>query len=292
MVNCTVTSTYANIPGAKVRELQLLVSNEANTRKNVLLVEGADDRKFYGKYVDESHVVFSVQDSCYYIPLLLLQASSNPLLKNRVIGIKDTDFDQLSGKCYAIDGLFLTDTHDWETMTMTAECEKMIAMEALNRLEAGVFMQVMNDLTNLSYLRYYNAVEICEKGLDGIRFKGYTISNLYDGAHECSVTSTLSALQDYANNSRLAHFPTDIQLQQFKAAHPVTDYYHLSCGHDVVHGLVCRLTMLRGSSPEIGEKDISRLMRACFTNDYFRNTQVYKDVLFWSQAHHTTVWSA
>ena len=55
MPKSTVTAGVANNPEVKVAELQMLLSNEANKNKCIILVEGVDDRKFYTQFAEESH---------------------------------------------------------------------------------------------------------------------------------------------------------------------------------------------------------------------------------------------
>ena len=292
MTGNTVTAGVANIPGSKVAEMRMMLSTDANKGKQIALVEGADDRKFYKRFVSDSYVVINVLESCFYMPDILTMSNQSTTLKDRVIGIKDADFDHITGKQYGLDNLFTTDTHDWETMVMTNECEKNVTIEALDRKEDCLFEQVMEDLTDYSYLKLYNAVEVCGKGLDGILFKGFALSNIYDGSAPCSIDVALNAVKSYGNNARLAHFPKEEDIAQIKQSFQKLDYRQLTCGHDVIHGVVCRLTHLRGCSPTIGYSDIEMLFRTSCTNDFFKMTNLYRQVEAWSLAHNTIVWAA
>ena len=291
MHSSTVIDDATNNPRMKIAELQMMLSNDANKDKCLLLVEGADDRKFYSQFVDDKHIVISVLDGCFYMPQILSSANEKPTLSNRVLGIKDSDFDFCIEKDYGIDNLFTTDTHDWETMVMSEECENHVAIEALGRKEGGLFAKVMSDLTDYSYVKFFNEVEVCGKNLDGIRFRGFSISRVYDGYNPCCIGQCLSELKKYGNNSSLAHFPSLEAVEQFKQDHLNLNLSHLTCGHDVIHGIVCRLTFLKGSSPEIGAADIGSLFRASCTMDFFKQTNLYKEVLNWSISHFL-VWAA
>lgn len=292
MTGNTVTAGVANIPGSKVAEMRMMLSTDANKGKRMALVEGADDRKFYKRFVSDSHIVINVLEGCFYMPDILSLSNQSVALKDKVIGIKDADFDHITGKQYGLDNLFTTDTHDWETMVMTSECEKNVAIEALDRKEDCLFEQVMKDLTDYSYLKLYNTVEVCGKGLDGILFKGFTLSNIYDGSAPCSIDVALNAVKSHGNNARLAHFPKKEDIANIKQSFSGLDFKQLSCGHDVIHGVVCRLTHLRGCSPTIGYSDIEMLFRTSCTNDFFKTTNLYRQVEAWSQAHNTVVWAA
>lgn len=288
----TVTDFESTIPGVKVTELKQLLSHEANEGKTVILVEGADDKTFYVRYVSEPHVVVSVLNSCHFMPDILSRAKSDKVLSDRVIGIKDADFDRILGKDYHLDNLFLTDTHDWETMTQTAESERNITIEALGRTETGVFTKVMNDLKNFSYLKLYNIAEICDKGKEGISFREFSISKIYDGKDECEVECCLDKVKHHNNNARLAHFPGKAEIDGVKTAHPSPDPLQFTCGHDVIQGVVQRMIRLKGTSTDVGVKETARILRTTFTADMFKATQLYRDIASWSLAHHAIVWAA
>lgn len=288
----TVTDFESRIPGVKLTELKQLLSHEANEGKTIILVEGVDDKAFYVRYVSEPHVVFSVLNSCHFMPDILSGVKSDIILSNRVIGIKDADFDRILGKDYRIDNLFLTDTHDWETMTLTIESERNVTIEALGRTETGVFSKVMSDLKNYSYLKLYNIAEICDKGKEGISFRDFSISKVYDGKDECEVENCIDKVKQHNNNARLAHFPGNNEMKVIKTAYPNPDPLQFTCGHDVIQGVVQCLMHLKGSSIDVGAKEIARIFRISFTSEKFKVTHLYSAIANWSLAHHAIIWAA
>ena len=292
MSRSTVTDFESTKPGVKVTELKQLLSHEANEKKNVLLVEGPDDKTFYVRYVSEEDVVFSVLKGCYYMPDIISGVEKDALLADRVIGIKDADFDRILGKTYGLENLFLTDTHDWETMALTKECEHNITIEALGRTETGVFDKVMDDLRSYSYLKLYNIAEICDKGKEGISFQDFSISNVYDGNTECEVLKCVQQVKIHNNNFRHAHFPSSDDIARIKIAYPAPDLLQFTCGHDVICAVVQRMMFLKGSSTDVGEKETARILRTTFTKEMFRETKLYKDIAEWASSHHAVVWAA
>lgn len=270
----------------------MMLSSDENKGKTVVLVEGPDDKTFYAHYVDEEHVVFDVLKGCYDMPFILTEVKTDATLSDKVIGIKDADFDRISGKTYGLPNMFLTDTHDWETMTLTEESEHNIAIEALNRSEKGLFNKVMNDLISYSYLKLYNQVEICEKCLAGISFDDFSISKIYDGNTACKIDDCLREVSNHNNNSRHSHFPKEENIDRIKLAFPTPDLLQFTCGHDLVNGVVRRLIYCKGSSTEVGEKEVSRILRTSFRKELFERTLLYQAIKKWTEAHHTIVWAA
>lgn len=292
MSNNTVTDFESKIPGVKITELKQLLSNDINKGKTIILIEGSDDKTFYVRYVSEPNVVFSVLNGCYYMPDILCAVKKEAVLTDRVIGIKDADFDRILGKNCNLDSLFLTDTHDWETMTLTEECERNVTIEALGRTETGVFSRVMSDLKNYSYLKLYNVVEICKKGKEGISFQNFSIANIYDGNEECKIDKCIKEVKAHNNNCRHAYFPNKSDIEDFRITYPKLDLYQFTCGHDVIQGVVQLMIHLNGKGIEVGEKETARIFRTSFTKEMFMTTQLYKDIASWSLAHHTIVWAA
>jgi len=292
MCRNTVTDEVKKLPESKVKEMSMMLSTEKNKGKNIMLVEGPDDRTFYAHHVSEEHVVFSVLKGCYYMTFILTLVNKDTVLSDRVIGIKDADFDHITGRTNSLPNMFLTDTHDWETMTLTEESEHNIAIEVLNRSENGLFNKVMNDLIWYSYLKLYNQVEICEKGLECISFKNFAIKKIYDGDMACTVDDCLREVGKHNNNSRHAHFPKATDRNRIKAEYQVPDLLQFTCGHDIVNGVVQRLICCKGKSTDVGEKEVSRILRISFRKELFEQTLLYKAIKNWADAHHTIVWAA
>lgn len=292
MCRSTVTAAVEKQPESKVKEMSLMLSNDKNKGKTIVLVEGPDDETFYARYVSEENVVFSVLKGCCHMPGILELVNKDAVLNDRVIGIKDADFDRITGKKHSLPNLFLTDTHDWETMTLTEESEHNIAIEALNRSEKGLFKKVMNDLVTFSYLKLYNQVEICEKSLQGINFRDFSIKKVYNGDTVCTVEDCLREVSKHNNNSRHTHFPKEADLDRIKASYPSPDLFQLTCGHDLVSGVVQRLIFRKNRSTGVGEKEVSRILRISFKKEMFEQTRLYLAVKNWAEGHHTIVWAA
>lgn len=292
MYRSTVTERMASLPNAKVTELKLLLSTDVNEKKTIVLVEGPDDKKLYSQFVSDEHVVLFPLGGCGNMPEVILMAKDDEFFNDRLIGIKDADFDHITAKNYGFDNLFVTDTHDWETMVMTDSCECKLSIEVLGRKEKNIFLRVMNDIANYSYIRLYNEVEICQQGLDGISFRGLKISNLYDGNTTCSLSDCLQIVRNHGNNNNLPHFPTEQQIENFKLRYPDVDMLNLTCGHDVMHCVVCRFRFLLNKPLSVGYSNLEALSRVSYSIEFFRATNLYKSVDSWSKTHGRIIWAA
>lgn len=148
-----------------------------------------------------------------------------------------------------------------------------------------MFDKVMNDLLMYSYLKLYNQVEICEKSLAGISFEDFPLSKIYDGNSPCLKEDCLREVSNHNNNSRHVHFPKIADIDRIKATFPSPDLFQLTCGHDVINGVVRRLIHCKGSSTDVGEKEVSRILRTSFRKEIFEQTQLYKAVASWAETH-------
>lgn len=286
----TVTASVANTPSSKISEMKMILSTDANKNKCILLVEGSDDRKFYGRFINDTNIVIDVLGSCYYMPNILSLSLEDIKLKNKVIGIKDADFDHITRKVFDQTNLFITDTHDWETMVMTRELERKVSIEELERHEYGLFDQVLTHLENYSYIKLYNETEILGKNLDGILFQSINFSSFYDGEKSCELMSCLKAVKAYGNNERLPHFPTEQDIEKTKAKYPFLDGRQLTCGHDVINGIIRRFNKLQGHCSTVGYKNLELIFRVSYTKKEFETTQLYQDIDNWAKSHGILVW--
>ena len=170
------------------------------------------------------------------------------MLANKQIVIKDANFNHIKGCNQGCVNLFITDAHDLETMTITPEVEKFITLEILEHEETGLFQKVMSDIKVLSYMRLYNDLQLIPQR-KGILFEGIKVSSLYDGNNPITIDNCVNLVRNHGNNNAIDGFPWVDDMTDFVAKHSNEDIFQLSRGHDVVHGVVCRMKALLGKNP-------------------------------------------
>lgn len=276
---------------SKVEEISMLINNDINNGKCALIVEGADDKKFYSFFINSSNVVVRPADGCSNLLGILNLICNKQELKDKILAIKDADYDYIEERTYNYDNLFMTDEHDWETMTMTDDSERKIAIEFLDKESNGLFLQVMSDLSNYSYIRYYNDCAVRERNANGILFEGINIESFYDGSCSVDLLKVLDILKLHGNNNKLDDFPSISTIEDFKCKHPVSDLKQLSRGHDVVDALGYHINSLAGKKINVNRDIISKMLRAGFSNHDFVATKLYKDIYHWSESHGYRIWA-
>ena len=136
----TISSTNAEpiLPADLKEESVKNVLDEAILHKAAILVEGETDKKVYQRFLNSrSYVVLPVYmakpDGIYARQDVIEMVRRGGRVKEytRILGIIDSDFAQIKGawgpvqrdrQVQEVERVFITDTHDLETMIMNSEC--------------------------------------------------------------------------------------------------------------------------------------------------------------------------
>lgn len=280
----------------KKMEITGMCYHEANEKKIFVVVEGTDDEKIYRYFFDEGKVTFYVAKNCLYVVELLRALKTNPLFENKLIGIKDADFDHILQKNYPdLENLFLTDYHDIEMTILSNEFENFLKAEYKIPYATSLIEKVAEDLKSLSYLRLYNEVTVVnmeQKGieLDGINFKDITYSKLYDGENAITWEHCLSHVKSKCNNARLEYFPTTEIIEDFANHYTNLDFRQLTRGHDLIYALQVRLQELSGNDPW-GYNGLCLMLRCKCSKEKFEETNLYHHLNLWMGQRGFQLWN-
>lgn len=211
-----------------------------NHKDVIIVVEGEDDEKALKKFFNMQAVEFFCTGNCLKVKNAMLIVSTDKQLKDRVIGIKDADFDHIKQIKHNITNLMLTDTHDMETMMLTRKVCRKICLETTNEEYPELSAEAMKALKNISYLRYYNDKIILRRGSDkdGINFKGIDIAQVASNSQPISVQSVLLHVKEKGNLNKTS-FPDLSTMNQFIQQNPIDDGELLlfTNGHDLVSAI-------------------------------------------------------
>lgn len=271
--------------------------HEDSEGKVFILIEGTDDEKIYRHFLNEQKVIFYVTKNCLYVVELLKIFKTNSHLKNKIIGIKDADFDHMLHRSYPdLENLFLTDFHDIEMtiLSVSEEFESSLKAECCLQTTTPLVEKVAKDLKSLSYLRLYNEVTIAEKELvgiklDGINFNGITYSAFYDGENAITWEQCLEHVKSTCNNSRLEHYPTTEMIKLFADSYIDPDLKQLTRGHDLVFALQVRLQKLNRKN-SLGYKELCLILRTTCSRERFERTDLYHQLNEWMGQQGLYLW--
>ena len=207
-----------------------------------------------------------------------------------VLAIVDADFWRLEGLDPTSPNLFITDTHDLETMLLESlSLEKLLdefgSEQKITNFVANNNMDVRQALLvaarPIGYLRW-----VSQRSNLSLTFEGIVFSRFLNRDTLCIDTNKL--IQEVKNKSR-RHDLSNNDLQD--KIDEVVDSKHSSwdicCGHD----LVCILSFgLRGTlgsndSNAITPEVLEKFLRTGYESTYFLSTQLYQSLRGWEASN-------
>ena len=249
---------------AKVADVKSLFDTHVNDGKVVLVVEGADDKEVYGKVTDASSVCIYVD--CNRDKHLVILNALNKRYGNRLLAIKDADFDRLDGTLPMYSNLVLTDTHDMEGM-IVEECLPGLQGEDADRCGNINLSEIYSELEDISYLKWFNHTNHC-----GINFGDVPLDLDIKAYFNACVANT---------NNVVGVSLADMHL--FKTAHRDVSEKDLCNGHDLFERIYVRAKVAKVSN--FAKKPFFRRMRRAYPGDKFVHTSLYQDIRKWETAN-------
>ena len=261
----------------RITEIRLLFASPKLSNKTLVLVEGITD-KIYQYLLNKETVYIKQNGSCDGI--INIVATLNQEYKESVIVIKDADFDNLNHITYAeYDNVFLTDSHDIETMMLSSESmERKLAMEFMAGDESGFVKKCISDLEILSYTKWYNITNHLS-----LITKGVKIGNIYQGEKGISLETCEAELYKIEQNKERCPCLAK-EVQKFMDTHRTEDKWNLVNGHDLCNALSIYFNK-KGKSCG----NVSQCIRMGYTMQDFKKTQLYERLINWEKVHGKTI---
>ncbi len=263
----------------KIGEI-IMVARHPQSKNNVfVLVEGEDDIKFFGKFLNDSCKIEPIPGGVSRLETSL-QTIPNHVRKINLIGIRDADFMHIESKTPTFPNLFLTDTHDTETMMMASdETFKNILHEFLPKTTISTSQlrqQILKCVEFLGYLRWYNNINDLE-----LNFKGIGLDKLID--YTSFTINETHLVKDVLNRSPNAKVKDETQI--LNEVNILTQTFHnlfqICNGHDVVKVFAAFLTNSNKGSG-VNDTRIASQLRTGFNLDNFKKTNLYKNLTDYS----------
>lgn len=258
-----------------VAGINLTLHTPGISTKVLVIVEGDDDKKLYSKLFDRNNTEFKPTYGCENYEFVLEQLKSD---SNKFIILKDADFDHLNKKTYTYPNLFLTDTHDLETMMVNETVMRNICIEYLEEEIPDFTQSICLHLKSLSYIKWYNN----RHGLS-IKFDALKISSVYN-CEEISISDWLKAIYNHPANSGVSII-NEIDVILYKQNNPTDNYLLLINGHDLCDCISKWLKKHNPSCTNVNKNKISQHLRMNYNMNDFRQTKMYKDIHSWGQQY-------
>ena len=277
------------LEGDKVNELVTDVEAEINSPcsngKIIVLVEGDDDIRLYGKFFDNSKVILFPTGTCFYIVPIL--DSITPKHSDKIIGIKDSDFDKILNINYSNDNLFITDTHDAETL-----CISQCNINDIVYEYTGI--HPIYDVKNILFnnMKWISALKLINYAYElGICFKGFKMRHIYDGENDIDINTCITEIKKHENNNSIHDFPDEQQLKISVSKFDINDHYQLHNGHDFINCLAIFINR-KIKSNKVNTKDLCHNIRLLYTMENFRSSLLYKNISEWESKNNYSLFKS
>ena len=256
------------VADAKIADVKALIDTHVNDGKILLVVEGPDDKEVYGELMDSASVCIYVDCNCekHFVILDAL----NDRYGDRLLAIKDADFDRLEGKRHPYFNLVLTDAHDMEGMIVEASLSSLQG-EDFERCQGILLADIYSELEDISYLKWFNHWHHC-----GINFSDTTLDLNVESYFNTCVSNT---------NNTVSVDLSDVQA--FKQEHQGVDKKELCNGHDIFDRIYVRAHTAKVSN--FPKKPFFRRLRMAYPKEQFLKTSLFKDIKAWETATGNTV---
>lgn len=261
----------------KIQEIKSMCRHEMYKNKVIVIVEGDDDKKIFEKFIDTEKAVLYAAKSCILVAKVVERLNERTEFNDRVIGIKDADFDHILRKDHRIPNLFVTDSHDIEMTLISNDFENGIYAECGIHNYSNILIKVAEEIKTVSFIRLYNQIKVDEdEELDGINFDGLVMNSIYDGISPVDLGLCLNHIKAKGNQDK-SWFPEETDITNMIRSCTGINLKQLTRGHDLMYGLLVKIKALTGLD-KMGYKDLCLAFRFHLRQDAFMKTQLYTDI--------------
>jgi hypothetical protein len=251
-----------------------------------LVVEGDTDQRFFKRFVEENLCqVVSAYNKENAIDIL-------EILKNGkfggVLAIVDADFWRIDGIEYSRANLFLTDTHDLETMILhspaleklTNELGSIEKIGALTKKCGKDVRQILLDAgVPIGYLRWISEKEGFYLKFEGLEFGKF----IDDSTLLINATEMIKTVKNKSQKHDLDVECIEKSIQELIDNN--YDLWEVCCGHDLTGILSLGFRKALGShnAKEVAVDIIERELRLAYEEKFLLETNLYKSLKIWEE---------
>ncbi len=271
----------------------MLLKHPSFEGKVVAVLEGDTDIRLFRSLMDEDNVKIEAAVGKSRVSEIVCDLSSDPSdveYSRRLFGICDADFMHITGDTTECENVFVTDTHDIETMILNSPAVRSLISEyapneeIANLLHEELVNSAMDAAYKLGTFRYINHINNLN-----INFKGLRVDrcSCVDGLSiEINHSELIKALIDHSSNLD-SSVDTEYLLEKYsehiKEGH---DKLQFCSGHDVTQFISCILSQRELSNDTImNQKKVEGALRLAYGVEYFKKTKLYKKLDNWRIAN-------
>lgn len=251
----------------------------------ILLVEGGNDSLVYSSFINQRKCRLIIGHGKENVLGALEILDREAFLG--VIAIIDTDFWKLDGLSPSSTNIFLTDTHDLETMILKSHAFNKILseygsvkkIEFINNKGVDIRTYLLQKIKIMGCFRWYSLRERLELNFEGLVFSRFVDKNTL----KLDVLKMIKIVFDHSKRHELKAEALRNSLETF--CQSSLDLWHICCGHDVVNLLLIGFQKVLGShsSASLKSEEIERSFRLAYEEAYFRESELYKAIMKWQE---------
>jgi hypothetical protein len=260
---------------AIVADIQLALNTPIYQDKILIVVEGTDDESLYFKFFNTTNTRFKPTYGCLHYEYILGELDS---LSNKFIILRDADFDHLNNKEYVYQNLFLTDTHDLETMMINDTVMRNICIEYLKEEIPNFIQTIYSHLAPLSYIKWYN-----NKHNIRLNFGVLKIPSIYSCVDIC-ISDWLNKIYSYTENNTVAQIQ-EADIVQYQINNPCDNHLLLINGHDLCDYISIWLRKENLSCTNVNKKKIAQYLMTNYSVEDFKTTEMYRKINSWGERY-------
>lgn len=252
----------------RVATVILAIQGHSVDKKQVVVVEGDDDERFYERFLDMAQCDVIVNKSCNGYTTISSTCNEKGY-SDRYFLIKDSDFDRLCETAH-VDNLMLTDFHDREMYLSSLD------VDALIRCKYGIAVDVKSiamSIQGLSMTKWYNLANDCNLAFK----KKCLLKIVYDGQSEVNIEDCLVKLAEEKKNAG-KQIPGKAQVTGFMELHKEADWRQYTNGHDWLHAIAKWLNIKLKINSISYTKDLCPYLESAFSEDFFKKTELCAEI--------------
>ena len=251
----------------RVAAVILAIQGHSVDKKQVVVVEGDDDEKFYERFFDMSNCDFIVNSSCYGYEAISSICNAKGYA-NRYFMIKDSDFDRLLGTAQ-VDNQMLTDFHDRELFLSELDVDALLGSKY--RISIDVKSIAMS-IRGLSVTKWFNMANECKLAFR----KKCVVQKVYDGHSDVSVDDCIIQLANERKNAG-KQIPDKTQVECFMDSTEGADWRQYTNGHDWLQAIAMWLNIRQNKTLSY-KIDIRPYLESVFSEGDFMRTELYAEI--------------
>jgi hypothetical protein len=242
----------------------------------IVLVEGPSDSRFLRRHIDPVSTQITICGGKYNaVSAVVLLAATSEM---GYLALVDRDFDDHLSVVRP-PGVFVTDTHDIETMMLSARLDTLVEelgdSAKLERFKAANGCSLAEAL--LARCEWFAPIRFANEVQPGY---GLDLSNLSPWKYtesgswvldEGSLVSDIAGLCGVAAGDLMTQLRLLPDLRSWKGAR----------GHDAMALLSIGLKKVLGNGKQVGEQILASHLRLAFTESDFASTALYADLKAW-----------